>query len=74
MKKIRIGRKVKKLVRKAGRRRTLKKWGTRAAIGVAAAGAAAAAVVGARRARGKTAKKATAKKRSSGGKKRKTSR
>lgn len=57
MKKIRLGRKLKKAIRKANTP-GVKKWGKRAAVGVAAAGAAAAAVAGIRRARSKAKKAA----------------
>ena len=69
MKKIKTRKALKKLVKKA-RRSSVKKWGTRAALGAIAVGAATAGSMALKRARAK-AKKAAAKKRRPAARKRK---
>jgi hypothetical protein len=71
MKKIRIGRTLKKLVKKGSKSGFLKKWGTRAAFGAAAAGVAAAGVAAVRRAGSRAKSASAAKKRRPAARKRK---
>ena len=70
MKKIKVRKTLKKLAKRAGKSRRVKKWGTRAAIGAAAAGAAVAGGMAVRRARAKAKKKAAARTRRPAAKKR----
>ena len=70
MKKIKARKALKKLVKKARRSSTVKKWGTRSALGAIAVGAATAGAIALKRARAK-AKKAAAKKRRPAARKRK---